>query len=367
MTNEDPRETFLGRNIMPVVTRPRSRISGAAAISLGIIGALALFVVLDARRRALVGGQDGLHSVADALVTSPPPLAIPPAPPAPPEATVDSPPSPAPPPPLAYTVPRTAPPQASKPSTPVVEASETVPPRNAPQRPVPSSSSQMLIIDTTTGQSAFPGSSNGTAPNTPSPANTEDVAVRATVIRNRGTIMAQGTLMAAVLETPLNSDQPGPARALVSRDARSFDGSRVLIPRGSRLIGEFSTATETSQQKRILVTWTRLIRPDGVAIRIGSPATDALGGTGIPGRVNTHFFERFANAVLQSALTIGVNLASQTDGNSVFVGIPGQVGQVGQTLLPNINPRATIKVKPGTEIAIFVARDLDFGGTPAVQ
>ena len=50
---------------------------------------------------------------------------------------------------------------------------------------------------------------------------------------------AAGAVIAAVLETPLNSDRPGLARAVVSKDARSFDGTRVLIPRGSRLIGEF--------------------------------------------------------------------------------------------------------------------------------
>jgi type IV secretion system protein VirB10 len=194
-----------------------------------------------------------------------------------------------------------------------------------------------------------------------------DEAIRATVIRNRSALVPQGTLIRAVLETPLNSSRPGLARAVVSRDALSFDGSRILIPRGSRLIGEFQADTG-SDARRVLVTWTRLIRPDGVAIRIGSPAGDALGGAGIAGRVNTHFFERFANAVLQSALIVGVSLASQpANGNSVFVALPGQAATLGQQLLPNINPRVTIKVRQGTEISIFVARDLDFGGTPPVQ
>jgi type IV secretion system protein VirB10 len=78
----------------------------------------------------------------------------------------------------------------------------------------------------------------------------------------------------------------------------------VLIPRGSRLIGEFK-ADNMPGKRRVLVTWNRLIRPDGVAIRIASPATDALGGAGIAGAVNTHWMERFASAVLQSALTVG--------------------------------------------------------------
>ena len=62
---------------------------------------------------------------------------------------------------------------------------------------------------------------------------------RAGVLANRATTVAQGTLIPAVLETALDSTRPGLARAIVSRDVRGFDGSRVLIPRGSRLIGEY--------------------------------------------------------------------------------------------------------------------------------
>lgn len=88
-----------------------------------------------------------------------------------------------------------------------------------------------------------------------------------------------------------------------------------------------------------------------------------LGGAGIRGKVNTHFFEHFGNAVLQSALTIGVNVASRPRGNSVFVGVPGQVGATGQNLLPPVEQGPTIKVPAGTEISVFVAKDLDFSGT----
>ncbi|WP_010338608.1 TrbI/VirB10 family protein, partial [Sphingobium yanoikuyae] len=102
---------------------------------------------------------------------------------------------------------------------------------------------------------------------------------------------------------------------------------------------------------------------DGVAIRVGSPAADVLGGAGINGRVNTHFFERFGNAVLQSALTVGVNIASRPKSNSVIVGLPGQIGATGQNLLPNVDPAPTIKVASGAEISVFVAKDLDFSGT----
>ncbi|RYG86872.1 MAG: TrbI/VirB10 family protein, partial [Alphaproteobacteria bacterium] len=115
-------------------------------------------------------------------------------------------------------------------------------------------------------------------------------------------------------------------------------------------------------QKRALINWIRLIRPDGATIAIGSPAADPLGGTGIKARVNSHFFERFTGAILQSALDIGVNLASRSTGSPVIVALPGTVQNVtGQGNQPQqITP--TLKVRQGTSISIFVARDLDFTG-----
>ena len=60
---------------------------------------------------------------------------------------------------------------------------------------------------------------------------------RATVTRlaNPSATVPQGALIQAVLETALDSNRPGFVRAIVSRDVRSFDGTKILIPRGSRL------------------------------------------------------------------------------------------------------------------------------------
>ncbi len=118
----------------------------------------------------------------------------------------------------------------------------------------------------------------------------------------------------------------------------------------------------------MLATWTRLIRPDGVAIRIDSPAADSTGGTGMPGRVDTHFLARFANAALQSALQIGVNVASRPGNGSVIVANSSQVSNVmGQNLVPGADEPPTVSVPAGAAIGVFVARDLDFSGVPAVR
>lgn len=347
--NEDPRLPAPAGPVQPVVARPREILPLPLAIALIAALGVALFLFLNARRTA---ADANLAATDQRARPAPPPLLVPaPAPSAP--VTVITTPAPIPsaaPPPLpprapVYTPPRPAP---------------VVPPQPAPPPP-PGSSQPALVVDLTAG--------NGAAVNGPAGAGAAinagegDETVRATQIRNRATIVPQGALIAAVLETPLNSDRPGLARALVSQDVRGFDGTRVLIPRGSRLIGDFK-GDPNPNLRRILVTWTRLIRPDGVAIRIGSPVSDPLGGAGVAGRANTHFFERFAGAVLQSALAVGVNLASQPS-SGIYIGLPAQ--QVGQQIIPNIVRSPTVKVKEGAEITVFVARDLDFGGTPPVH
>lgn len=173
------------------------------------------------------------------------------------------------------------------------------------------------------------------------------------------TTVPQGTLIPAVLETALDSTRPGQARALVSKDVRGFDGTRVLIPRGSRLFGEYRADLQPGQN-RALVQWTRLIRPDGVSIALDSPAADALGRAGVKGQVNSHFFERFGSALLQSTLDLGVNIAARSVGDGTFVYVPtGALGGAGAAIQPR-QVQPTLKVRQGARVTVFVSRDLDF-------
>jgi len=172
-------------------------------------------------------------------------------------------------------------------------------------------------------------------------------------------VVAQGTIIPAVLETAINSDLPGYARALVSRDVRSFDGSKVLVPRGSRLIGQYKSALQAGQS-RALVVWNRLLRPDGTSIQLGSPATDDVGETGLAGKVNSHFFQRFGSAILLSVID-GLAGAIGGSGNTVVLGsVGGSSGAAGVALQNQIKISPTVRVMQGTPIQVFAARDLDF-------
>jgi type IV secretion system protein VirB10 len=193
----------------------------------------------------------------------------------------------------------------------------------------------------------------------PGPANSRqnDQRARASRFSNPATTVPQGTVMQAVLETALNSNHPGFARAVISRDVSSFDGSHVLIPKGSKLFGEYK-ADLSYGQNRALIQWRRLMRPDGSTIDVDSPTADPLGRAGVKGKVDTHFFERFGGAILQSVLDAGVQLATrEAAGDTVVLSLPNN-SQTIATRSEDIRP--TIKVRQGTSVSVFVGRDLDF-------
>jgi type IV secretion system protein VirB10 len=170
----------------------------------------------------------------------------------------------------------------------------------------------------------------------------------------------QGTVIPAVLETAINSDLPGSVRAVVSRDVTGFDGSEVLIPRGSKLIGQYRSGMAYGQS-RAFVIWSRVLTPDGVSIEVGSPGVDTLGRGGLAGETDTHFFERFGSSILLSAVTAGMEVAAQSgSGTSVIIGSPLQASSLA-AMAPQQIP-VTIKVMQGTPLQVFLVRDLDFSG-----
>ncbi len=179
----------------------------------------------------------------------------------------------------------------------------------------------------------------------------------------------QGTVIPAVLETAINSDLPGFMRAVVSRDVRGFDGTSVLIPRGSKLIGQYRSGVALSQT-RAFVVWARIITPDGISIDIGSPGTDQLGRGGLEGETDTHFFERFGSAILLSVMGAGLDRLADSGNNNtaIIIGSQQQASQVASIALQKqIDIPVTIKVPQGTPLQVFVTRDLDFAGVAATK
>jgi type IV secretion system protein VirB10 len=190
-------------------------------------------------------------------------------------------------------------------------------------------------------------------------------SAQALQMRDLSRIVPQGALISAVLESAINSDLPGAVRGVVSRDVRSFDGSRVLIPRGSRLVGQYKSSASPGQT-RAFVVWSRIISPTGVTIDIASPAVDRLGQGGVEGQVDTHFFERFGASILLTLINAGVTAAANSGSNNsnttLVLGWPGQAGQAAASAIRPADVAPTLRVAQGAAIQVYVARDLDFSG-----
>jgi type IV secretion system protein VirB10 len=241
---------------------------------------------------------------------------------------------------------------------PPIEPAPTKPPTDMSQR----MRSPALVVDLVTANAAA-----GTAtPANPAGGSGENdafaarvgsggvTAARAATLRNPKTTVPQGALIAAVLETAINSDLPGFVRAVVSRDVLSFDGTKVLIPRGSRLIGQYRSEVAIGQS-RAFVVWTRLLRPDGVSVQLASPATDTLGRAGLGGKVDRHYLQRYGPSLLLTAVNAALD---NRQSNQLVIGT-AQTG-VGAALGTGESIKPTVTVKQGTAIQVFVARDLDF-------
>lgn len=202
-----------------------------------------------------------------------------------------------------------------------------------------------------------------------------DRSAKATKIDRIDAVVPEGTLIPGILETAIVSDLPGQIRAVTSQDVYSFDGRRVLIPTGTRLIGEYQSSI-TRGQKRIFVVWTRLIRDDGIAVRLNSIGTDSLGRSGLTGLVDNKWRERFGSAIMLSIVGAGASYATGYGSSGATNGVTsdGQRGEelarqtIAQTfsdmantaLQENLRIPPTISVSQGERIFIFVRQDLDF-------
>ncbi|MGH7028694.1 TrbI/VirB10 family protein [Brevundimonas sp.] len=358
----DPRQGATEADIRPIVARQGRDLPIWLIVGGVALGGVLLFTTLDARRRALTvpTTQARAADIAQASVPLPPLYIIPdpPPPPAPSlSATAETvitptplPPQPSPQPPPSPFAPQPPPPNY----TPPPWASSPPPMSHSPSRPV--SSGAVLVIDATTGPPRAANANDGA-----SEANRAgDQAIQSTRLDRRATTVPQGTLIPAVLETALDSTRPGHVRAIVSRDVTGFDGSRILIPRGTRLFGEYQ-ADMAAGQRRALVQWTRLVRPDGVTVALASPAADIQGRAGIQGRVDNHFLARFGDALLQTTLNVGANLAGQSLSRDapVVVALPGAIQGAGASAAPS-RPQPTLRVDAGVRVTALVARDLEF-------
>jgi len=183
-----------------------------------------------------------------------------------------------------------------------------------------------------------------------------------------------GTVIPAALVTGINSDLPGEVIATVTESVYdSVTGQRTLIPQGSRLLGQYDSQVAFGQQ-RLLLVWTRLIRPDGSSIVLDRlPGVDAEGHAGLEDQVNWHWGRIFAGAAMSTLVGVAAALATpdRTNGTGTVVigtqqSVQDSVNQVGQQITRrNIDIQPTLTIRPGFVLRVIVNKDLILRPYPA--
>jgi type IV secretion system protein VirB10 len=174
--------------------------------------------------------------------------------------------------------------------------------------------------------------------------------------------LTQGSAIQAALQTAINSDLPGSVVAVVSEPVPAFSGDRILIPRGSRLFGQYRSGIDM-HQKRILIVWTRVLTPDGTSMEIAAVGGDQLARSGLTGLVDTKFAERFGGAALISVIGAAPAVAAESTNNETTSIVLGDVGSdlqdaVGSVIADQVSIAPTIYVDQGASVTVLVDRDV---------
>jgi type IV secretion system protein VirB10 len=186
---------------------------------------------------------------------------------------------------------------------------------------------------------------------------------QAEVIANPSNTVVQGTMIQAVMETALDSSLPGQTRAIVSEDVFSYDGTRLLIPRGSRLIGRYRSGIRIAE-RRVTIAWDRIILPNDQTIRISAFGGDALGRSGVTGFVDTRFAERFGSAALISIISAAPGATAAKVENETTAVVLEDVGDdladaTDGVISEYLSIGPVIHVDQGARVTVMVDRDLE--------
>jgi type IV secretion system protein VirB10 len=175
----------------------------------------------------------------------------------------------------------------------------------------------------------------------------------------------------ATLESGVNTDLPGEVKAVVRENVYdTATGKYLLIPQGSRLIGQYDNRVSYGQSRAIVI-WSRLIFPDGSSVDLdGMVGHDASGAGGFHDQVDNHYLRLASTALLLSAFTAGIEMSQPQTTSASGILSPSaeatqalgqQFGQLGiEVTRKNLNIQPTVKIRPGYRFNVRVNRDIAF-------
>jgi type IV secretion system protein VirB10 len=195
-------------------------------------------------------------------------------------------------------------------------------------------------------------------------------------LNNPDTLMLRGTFIRCVLQTRIVTDYPGFTSCGVTEPVYSFNGKRLLLPKGSKVLGKYEMEPTSN---RVYVIWDRIVTPNGIDVNMASPGVDNLGGSGHPGYYNAHWPSRIGAALLISLLSDAFKYEAAEHGprqttisngvvtQSPFESNTAQTVQniANQAVQRAANRPATVTINQGTVVSIYVAKDVDFSGVVA--
>lgn len=177
-------------------------------------------------------------------------------------------------------------------------------------------------------------------------------------------VLQAGAVIAAALITGIRSDLPGQITAQVTENVYdSPTGHILLIPQGTRIIGQYDNGVGFGQ-RRVLLAWNRLIFPNGRSIVLErQPGADAEGYAGLEDGVDYHWGDLFKAAALSTLLGVGSEMGSSSEENSIVRalrrGAADSVSDVGQQVVSRqLNIAPTLNIRPGFPVRVIVTRDL---------
>jgi len=176
-------------------------------------------------------------------------------------------------------------------------------------------------------------------------------------------ILQAGAVIAAALITGIHSDLPGQITAQVTENIYDSPTGRILlVPQGTRVIGQYNNSVQFGQS-RVLLVWNRLIFPNGRSIVLErQPGADAEGYAGLQDGVDYHWWELAKAAGLSTLLSVGAELATNDDDRLIQAirnGGQDTINDAGQQIVRRqLNIAPTLTIRPGFPVRVIVTRDL---------
>jgi type IV secretion system protein TrbI len=177
-------------------------------------------------------------------------------------------------------------------------------------------------------------------------------------------VLFEGTILETVLINRLDGGFTGPVECLLSTDVYSNDRQHLLIPAGSKLLGE-TRKVDTFGQTRVAVVFHRLLMPDGFSVSLdGFKGLNQIGDNGLRDQVNNHYLRSFGVSLAIGALGAvaegGTSGALTANGGDLMrQGFAQSTAQSSAQILDKfLNVMPTVTIREGHRVKVYLAGDL---------